>query len=117
LLGYIVVAAALHVALAALGASGGTRTAVSVLLAILVGLEAHSLRRWTFSRRGWRNAGIVVADDREHAERRFFDAWTGQLTRQSPRAPSAPPPIPAAAATRGGAGDVIGVFPKPGRWP
>jgi hypothetical protein len=59
----------------------------------------------------------VVADDLEHAERRFFDAWTGQITRQSPRAASAPPPLPATARGRGGAGDVIGVFPQPGRWP
>ena len=48
---------------------------VSILLAVLVGFEAGTLRRFTLSRRGWRNVGIVVGDDLESAERRFFDAW------------------------------------------
>jgi hypothetical protein len=114
LVGYGVVAIALHVALGALGAHAGTRAAASLLLALLVGLEAQSLRRWTLTRRGWRNVGVVVADDLEHAERRFFDAWTGQIGRPSP--PGTPPPLPASAGRRA-AGDVIGVFPQPGRWP
>jgi hypothetical protein len=117
LVGYIVVAIVLHLALVGLGAQTETRIAVSLLFALLFGLEANSLRRWTFSRRSWKNVGIVVADDIEHAERRFFDAWTGQITGRSPRAAAAPPALPAAATARGGAGDVIGVFPKPGRWP
>jgi hypothetical protein len=115
LLGYIVVAAVLHGALAALGAQSGTRAAVSVLLAILVGLEAHSLRRWTLTRRGWKNAGVVVADDEDVAERRFFDAWTGQISRRPTAGASRPPPLPASSG-RTAAGDVIGVFPKPGSW-
>jgi hypothetical protein len=115
LLGYIVVTVGLHGALAWLGAQPGTRAAVSVLLAILVGLEAHSLRRWTLTRRGWNNVGVVVADDVEVAERRFFDAWTGQISRRTAGA-SSPPPLPAGSPARPAAGDVIGVFPKPGTW-
>ena len=37
--------------------------------------EAATLRRFTLGRRRWRNVGIVVGDDMETAERRFFDAW------------------------------------------
>jgi hypothetical protein len=121
-IGYIVVAAALHISLFAMGVTGGTRFAASLLLAILVGLEANSLRRWTLSRRRWRNVGVVVADDPELAERRFFDAWTGRISAgqipatQHPAGASAPPPVPAPPPSRPGARDVIGLFPKPGTW-
>src|SRR5215467_10410755 len=33
---------------------------------------------WTLSRRKWRQLDIVVADDEETAERRFFDRWTAR---------------------------------------
>ena len=41
-----------------------------------MGLEAASLRRWSYSRGKWRQIDFVVADDEETAERRFFDRWT-----------------------------------------
>ena len=50
----------------------------NVLLALLLGFEAASLQRWTLSRRNWRQLDIVVADDEESAERRFFDRWTAK---------------------------------------
>ena len=54
-------------------------TVASVLFALLIGFEAATLRRFTLARRRrWRNVGIVVGDDLELAERRFFDAWIGQ---------------------------------------
>ena len=43
-----------------------------------MGFEAASLQRWTLSRRKWRQLDIVVADDEESAERRFFDRWTAR---------------------------------------
>ncbi len=49
---------------------------VSLLIALLVGFEAGSLRRWSLRR--WINRGIVVAHNREAAEHRFFDRWGGQ---------------------------------------
>ena len=55
--------------------SGGTRIAVMAVIAMLMGLEAASLRRWTLSRQKWRPLDVVVADDEEAAERRFFDRW------------------------------------------
>jgi hypothetical protein len=116
LVGYLGVTAGLHLGLAAAGASGGTRAAVALLVAVLVGLEAQSLRRWTLTRRGWRNVGVVVADDQDVAERRFFDAWTGQLSSAAAAPPPVPPPPPPPRAGAG-AGEVIGVFPRPGTWP
>src|SRR5216684_3389140 len=57
------------------GFDGGVEGWAWFLFAVLVGLEASSLRRWTLTRRGWNDLGIVVADDLEAAERRFFAAW------------------------------------------
>src|SRR5206468_3183240 len=64
--------------MSALGASRGTIFAVNVMIAILMGFEAASLRRWTLSRRKWRQLDIVVADDEESAEHRFFERWTAR---------------------------------------
>jgi hypothetical protein len=114
LVGYLLVAAALQLALMLAGAPGGLKLAANLLLALLIGLEAASLRRFTLTRRGWTNIGVVVADDLELAERRFFDAWTGA---------SAYGPVPvrsAAAAPPRSAGappEVIGLFPQPGARP
>src|SRR4029453_12468166 len=78
LIGYVVGAVGLQVAVYMLGASPSVMFGVGFLLALLVGFEAATLRRFTLSRRGWRNVGIVVGDDVESAERRFFDAWVGK---------------------------------------
>ncbi len=111
LIGYLVVAVALQVAVYMLGASASVMFGVGFLLSLLVGFEAATLRRFTLGRRGWKNVGIVVGDDVESAERRFFDAWT----RSETRAP-APPPSPSAPMLRRPppASDVIGLFPQPG---
>jgi hypothetical protein len=117
LLGYIVVFVGLDAALAALGASGGAISAIGLLVALLVGLEASTLRRVSLWRRGFRNIGIVSGADREDAERRFFETWpANSLSGTAAGMPSAPPPsIPAAAAGHGShTPDVIGLFPQPG---
>ena len=108
LLGYVVAAAALTAAVHYSGASDGAHAVVGLLLAILTGLEANSLRRWTLQRRGWVNHGVVVADDLEAAERRFFDSWV----RAQAHPPSSGPP--ATARMPDNAPEVIGLFPQPG---
>src|SRR3954453_21516981 len=95
-----------------LHAGAGTRFAVTLLIALLMGFEAASLWRWTVSRRNWRQLDVVVADDEETAERRFFDRWASSRrglsndqsaidrgaptpTREIPgQAFSRPPPLP-----------------------
>src|SRR6185312_8720013 len=72
LVGYIVLSIAVAVGLSWLHAGFGTRSLVMLLIAILMGLEAASLRRWTLSRGKWRLLDVVVADDEEAAERRFL---------------------------------------------
>src|ERR1700729_2191167 len=73
LIGWIVLMAVIDVAMVRLGVSPTAIFLVDALLALLMGFEAASLRRWTLSRRNWRQLDIVVADDEEQAERRFFD--------------------------------------------
>ena len=124
LLGWIVLMAIIDFGMVKLGVGGGTILLVDILLALLLGFEAASLERWTLSRRNWRQLDIVVADDAESAERRFFDRWTARQrglgndqlavdrgapppTRNIPGQPfSKPPPLPDS--------DIIGLFPDPG---
>jgi Protein of unknown function (DUF2628) len=123
LLGYVVVTTAGTAALSLSPASAGTRFTVTLLIALLMGFEAASLRRWTLSRRKWRQLDIVVADDEETAERRFFDRWTfGQRSFGNDQPAidrGAPPPtrdVPGQAFSRPPSphGDIIGLFPQPG---
>jgi hypothetical protein len=111
-LGFVVLVVLLDVALFLVHASRQAVFATHLLLAVLVGLEAPSLRRWTLRRRGWRDAGVVIADDREAAERRFFDRWSGAAVQAGEASP-ANAPLPAmqrAAASS----EALGLFPEPG---
>jgi hypothetical protein len=123
LLGYVVLSIVAEVALSMLSAGAGTRMAVMLLFALLMGFEAASLRRWTLSRRKWRQLDIVVADDEETAERRFFDRWAAQrslINDPSAIDRGAPPPtrnIPGQPFSRppsAAHSDIIGLFPQPG---
>ena len=117
LLGYVVALAGIDAALSWLGASRAAISMVGLFIALLVGLEASTLRRLSLWRRGFHNVGIVSGADREDAERRFFETWTGSSrpggVAGSP--PAAPPPVPAASSAHGAhTPDVIGLFPQPG---
>jgi len=124
LIGWIILTLAMDIGMASLGAGRTAIFAANILVALLMGFEAASLRRWTLSRRKWRQLDIVVADDEEQAERRFFDRWTAKQralsndqsavdrgapppTRDVPGQPfSKPPPAPS--------NEIIGLFPEPG---
>jgi Protein of unknown function (DUF2628) len=119
LLIYIVVTVGIQNAMyyAGVGAAGGALA--MLLIAILVGVEASTLRRFTLARRGWRQVGIVGGSNAEAAERRFFDAWadaapgrsgepTASLSAPPPLPPMPPmPPMPQSP-------DIVGLFPEPG---
>jgi hypothetical protein len=109
LLGYAVVLALLDLVLRLTQASDAIGVTVGVLLALLVGFEAGTLRRLALARRGYRPVGVVVADDIDLAERRFFDSWM-QAPPARASMPSPLAPLGAAHATS----DVIGLFPEPG---
>lgn len=124
LLGWIVLMAAIDFGLLRLGVGGGTILLADILLALLLGFEAATLRRWSLSRGKWRQLDIVVADNQEAAERRFFERWTAKQralsndqlaidrgapppTRDIPGQPFSKPPAPPHR-------DIIGLFPDPG---
>ncbi len=84
------------------------------LLAVLVGIEASSLLRSKLSRRGYENLGVVVGEDLEHAERRFFDGWVNEAGRLAPPSPVAPaPPAPSPFDRPAPSGEIVGLFPQP----
>jgi hypothetical protein len=118
--GYIIVAIALQVGLVLIGAPSAVRIAVGVLLSLLIGFEAATLRRFGLSRRRWKNVGIVVGDDREAAERRFFDVWVNRswadaAPADGPARPSPQRPMGMPTSRRPQAPpEVIGLFPEPG---
>jgi hypothetical protein len=124
LFGWIAVLATVDFAVKALGAGGMAVLLANFLIALLTGFEADSLRRWTLSRSNWRQLDIVVGDDEESAERRFFDRWTarqrGLDNDQSATERGGPPPtrdIPGQAFSKPPLlthSEIIGSFPQPG---
>jgi hypothetical protein len=122
LLGYIVLSVVFELTASALGLGSGTRIMVMFLFALLMGFEAASLWRWTLSRGKWQHIDVVVADDAETAEARFFDRWTAGrnlVNDQSGIDRGAPPPtrhIPGQPFSRPPSGareEIIGLFPQP----
>jgi hypothetical protein len=112
-IGYVGLAILLQIGLQGIGAPQAVMWAAGLLLAFLIGLEAATLRRLTLGRRRWTNVGIVIGDDLEAAERRFFDAWTRPVLR-APIAAPATAPAPGAPALSGSTTDIVGLFPQPG---
>ena len=72
-----------------IGANAAVQFLAGPLVALLIGFEAATLRRWKLTRRGWQMLGFVVGEDVEMAEQRFFAEWSKQADR---RAGEAPPP-------------------------
>jgi hypothetical protein len=123
LVGWIVAVAVIDAILLGIGIGRGTVFLADILLAILLGFEASSLERWSFSRGNWRQLDIVVGDDRDAAERRFFERWAARRgagaydnqsvdrgapppTRDQDGNGHRPPPLPHSS--------IIGLFPEPG---
>jgi hypothetical protein len=109
---YLVLMVALGVTLWALGVSDATGGLPMLLVSVLIGLEAGSLWRWTLARRRYRNVGVVVGDNVEAAERRFFDRLAHEDAAparvDAPYPPPMTPPRPMAPQP------VTGLFPEPG---
>lgn len=106
-LGVLLVILLFNLGLAAAGVRPGTALLAQVLLSILIGLEASSLTRWTYARRGWPAVDVVTAVDREEAEVKAFARWLRRA--DGPRGARAPSAMPAYR----GPEPVIGLFPDP----
>ena len=103
-------AASALIAAAALALKLGSSVAslAGVVPTLILAFEATELRRQKLLAGGFREAGVVLAEDIEAAERRFFDRWLAPA-RPKPFPPASLPPLAPSSANR-----VIGFFPDPG---
>ena len=111
---YLVANILLGTGLVLIGASSTMQFLAGLLIALLIGFEAGTIRRWKLMRRGWKMLGFVVGEDTEAAERRFYAEWVKRANEAPP--PVAPEPRYATPVRRGppSPSDVIGLFPEPG---
>lgn len=92
------------------------------LPSLIVAFEGTTLLRRKLLRRGYREAGVVVAADLEEAERRFFADWSGmpdkpEVRPAAPRIPESQPLAPqnfAPSVPPLRQNTVVGLFPEPG---
>jgi hypothetical protein len=109
---YVVITGVVDAALIRAGLPTWAQVVVSLVIALLVGLEAGTLRRRKLQRKRWTMLGFVVGDDVEDAERRFFAQWTVRArSAQPPTEPHYAAPIHRGPAS---GSDVLGLFPEPG---
>lgn len=110
---YLVVVGFIGYGLQVVGVGWFASAFVLGLIHLLIGLEATTLVRWTRVRHGWRDCGVVIADDLELAERRFFDSRMALRPVCGPAPASAAEPLSVAHVGSSGP-DVVGLFPEPG---
>ncbi len=67
---------------------------ISLGIAVIIGQTANDLRRWTLGRSGFGALGVVIAESRLAAERRFLEGNPG-LTALLSATPPPPPASPA----------------------
>jgi hypothetical protein len=121
LLAYLAGVALIAAGFYTLGVGGLAMFLVFGLIQLLLGLEATTLVRWMRVRYGWRDSGVVIADDLDLAARRFFDDRFARRARAvafgpAPAGSSAfppPPPRPSDPVVGRSRPDVIGLFPEP----
>ena len=113
---YLAASILLGAGLLLLGLSSSVQFLAGTLIALLIGFEAGSIRRWKLTRRGWKMLGFVVGEDTEAAEQRFFAEWANRAREAPPAPPAAPEPRYTVPLRRGtpSPSDVIGLFPEPG---
>jgi Protein of unknown function (DUF2628) len=108
-LGVLVLVIGLPLALQALSVDGGAAFLAQLLLQLLIGLEASSLRRWALRRRK-PAVDVVIAADMEEAEAKSFARWLETARARPGIGPTAVPVMPLRAPD-----PVVGLFPSPER--
>ncbi|MBL6946868.1 MAG: DUF2628 domain-containing protein [Rhodospirillales bacterium] len=68
----VAVSAAIGLVAAAFGVDPLSDAAISLALALLIGLFANDIRRWVLDRRGFSDEGVVVGDNEDAALERFL---------------------------------------------
>ncbi len=108
---YVLVSVVLAVGLRLIGAGSIVQFVAGLLLALLFGFEASTLRRRKLAWRRWTMLGFVVGEDIEMAERRFFAEWTKRSGEAPP--PAAPEPSTMTPVRQDTPPAIIGLFPEP----
>jgi hypothetical protein len=70
---------ALSAIVALLDVAPGAALSAELLLMFLIGLEANSLKRWTYARGGFVLADVVGARDTDEAQSRLFARWLAEF--------------------------------------
>ncbi len=112
LFAYVAISVAAEIAFKWIGLGVASRLVIMFVVALLMGFEAGTLRRWKLSRGKWRQLAVISAANEEEAERRFFDRWTQPEPRRDVGQTPALHPLPRASLSA--QDDVLGVFPQPG---
>lgn len=107
-LGALVLVFALGGALEVLNVHPTAATLAMLLLQVLVGLEANSLRRWTLGRSGFKLVDAIAGADRDEAEAKAYARWLAQRPAPVPSRNPAPGPVPP---TLRRPEPIIGLFP------
>src|SRR4029077_6600270 len=112
LIAYLLLIGGITFLLRRLGIEESAGGLVWFLASLLVGIEASSLLRWKLARRRFENLGVVVGEDLEDAERRFFDGWVSDGGRLATTT-SAPPAAATSPFARPASSEIVGLFPQP----
>jgi hypothetical protein len=91
----------------------GIVPAVSLLASLGLGFEAPVLHMAALRRRGWREWGVVEADNRDEAAIRYLADENGETPAPAPYRPAAP--ASDASGRRSGTVPALGLFSYPGR--
>ncbi len=108
---YLLVSVVLAVALRLIGAGLTVQFLAGLLVALLIGFEASTLRRRKLAWWRWTMLGFVVGEDIEMAEHRFFAEWAKGANEAPP--PAAPEPNTIMPMRHDAPPDIIGLFPEP----
>lgn len=85
---------------------------LSLLLSVFVGLEGPALWLAAYRRRGWKDAGVVIADNAGDAEIRHVYAMADAPAASAPAPASTPAPIAPIRSAQ--SGPVLGLLSYPG---
>jgi hypothetical protein len=116
-LGYLAFSIGFSFLTRALGLSDGAIFPVALVLGLLIGFEANTLRRWSLARKGYAIVAIGSGATREECERRIYEKIVGaaQLPSVSERvsgvAGNAAPDAPRKTSDTSRA--IVGLFPGP----
>jgi hypothetical protein len=115
---YLLVSVMLAIGLRLIGADEAVQFVAGLLVALLIGFEASTLRRRKLAWWRWSMLGFVIGEDIEMAERRFFAEWaekTNSRTNEAPPISAAPEPRAVTPMRHDAPPAIIGLFPEPER--